>query len=80
MAEEVAQATDVTAKLILDDVTGELVSKNELKKRAQKRTKKGSPRPRAKEVAQNLGKGVDAPVPNVTGKRDTTEEIPIIRT
>ena len=39
MAEEVAQNV---AKLQLDDVTGEMVSKAELKKRQQKRAKKAS--------------------------------------
>ncbi|KAI1824085.1 glutaminyl-tRNA synthetase-like protein [Xylaria intraflava] len=39
MADAVAEAT---AKLVLDDVTGEMVSKNELKKRTQKRAKKAA--------------------------------------
>ncbi|KAI1340345.1 glutaminyl-tRNA synthetase-like protein [Xylariaceae sp. FL0016] len=34
--------TEGTAKLMLDDVTGEMVSKNELKKRTQKRAKKAA--------------------------------------
>lgn len=34
--------TEGTAKLLLDDVTGEMVSKNELKKRTQKRAKKAA--------------------------------------
>ncbi|KAI0482066.1 glutaminyl-tRNA synthetase-like protein [Xylariaceae sp. FL0804] len=34
--------TEATAKLVLDDVTGEMVSKNELKKRTQKRAKKAA--------------------------------------
>ncbi|KAI1809330.1 glutaminyl-tRNA synthetase-like protein [Poronia punctata] len=38
-ADMVAEAT---AKLVLDDVTGEMVSKNELKKRTQKRAKKAA--------------------------------------
>ncbi|GAW23783.1 hypothetical protein ANO14919_133600 [Xylariales sp. No.14919] len=39
MADAIAEAT---AKLVLDDVTGEMVSKNELKKRTQKRAKKAA--------------------------------------
>jgi glutaminyl-tRNA synthetase len=39
MADEI---TEATAKLFLDDVTGEMVSKNELKKRTQKRAKKAA--------------------------------------
>lgn len=34
--------TEATAKLVLDDVTGDMVSKNELKKRTQKRAKKAA--------------------------------------
>lgn len=34
--------TEATAKLVLDDVTGEMISKNELKKRTQKRAKKAA--------------------------------------
>jgi glutaminyl-tRNA synthetase len=34
--------TEATAKLLLDEETGEMVSKNELKKRLQKRAKKAS--------------------------------------
>jgi len=40
-ADTVAMA-EATAKLVLDDVTGEMVSKNELKKRTQKRAKKAA--------------------------------------
>lgn len=39
MADALAEAT---AKLVLDEETGEMVSKNELKKRTQKRTKKAA--------------------------------------
>ncbi|KAJ8121974.1 hypothetical protein ONZ43_g1713 [Nemania bipapillata] len=39
MADAIAEAT---AKLVLDDVTGEMISKNELKKRTQKRAKKAA--------------------------------------
>ncbi|KAI1276809.1 glutaminyl-tRNA synthetase-like protein [Xylaria sp. FL0933] len=39
---EAAAVTEATAKLVLDDFTGEMVSKNELKKRTQKRAKKAA--------------------------------------
>lgn len=39
MADALAEST---AKLLLDEETGEMVSKNELKKRTQKRTKKAA--------------------------------------
>ncbi|KAI0804207.1 glutaminyl-tRNA synthetase-like protein [Xylaria sp. FL0064] len=39
---EAAAVTEATAKLVLDDLTGEMVSKNELKKRTQKRAKKAA--------------------------------------
>ncbi|KAL4943449.1 hypothetical protein BDV06DRAFT_189803 [Aspergillus oleicola] len=44
MADALAEAT---AKLVLDEETGEMVSKNELKKRTQKRTKKAAAAARA---------------------------------
>lgn len=40
MADDASLAATVVVKLVLDDVTGEMVSKNELKKRVQKRAKK----------------------------------------
>ncbi|TGJ82489.1 hypothetical protein E0Z10_g6267 [Xylaria hypoxylon] len=42
MADAVDAVTEATAKLVLDDVTGEMVSKNELKKRTQKERKKAT--------------------------------------
>jgi glutaminyl-tRNA synthetase len=39
---DVDAVAEATAKLVLDDVTGEMVSKNELKKRTQKRAKKAA--------------------------------------
>ncbi|KAI2641336.1 glutaminyl-tRNA synthetase-like protein [Xylaria nigripes] len=53
MADAVAEAT---AKLVLDDVTGEMVSKNELKKRTQKRAKKAATE-KAKAVAATTSSG-----------------------
>ncbi|KAK2610252.1 hypothetical protein N8I77_003700 [Diaporthe amygdali] len=45
------QATEATSKLQLDEETGEMVSKNELKKRAQKRAKKAAAAARTRETA-----------------------------
>lgn len=42
MTDNVVQATEATAKLVLDDKTGDMVTKNELKKRTQKRVKKAA--------------------------------------
>ncbi|KAH6893490.1 tRNA synthetases class I, catalytic domain-containing protein [Thelonectria olida] len=53
MADPVAEVTEATVKLVLDDVTGEMVTRNELKKRTQKRTRKAANQARAKEAAKN---------------------------
>ena len=45
--------TEATAKLQLDEETGEMVSKGELKKRLQKRAKKAASQARAAEAAKN---------------------------
>lgn len=42
MADAIAESAESIAKLQLDEVTGEMVSKNELKKRMQKRAKKAA--------------------------------------
>lgn len=42
MADDASLVTEAAVKLVLDDVTGDMVSKNELKKRIQKRTKKAA--------------------------------------
>ncbi|KAI1125498.1 glutaminyl-tRNA synthetase-like protein [Nemania abortiva] len=62
MADAIAEAT---AKLVLDDVTGEMISKNELKKRTQKRAKKAATE-KAKAAAagsQNSNNKQNAPKP-----------------
>jgi glutaminyl-tRNA synthetase len=53
MADPVAEVTEATVRLVLDDVTGEMVTRNELKKRTQKRTRKAANQARAKEAANN---------------------------
>lgn len=71
MADPVAQVTEATTKLFLDDVTGEMVSKNELKKRTQKRAKKAATaEAKAKEAANPKEKAPPKPKPKV-------EETPI---
>ena len=42
MADAILEVTSATVKLVLDEETGEMVSKNELKKRKTKRTKKAT--------------------------------------
>lgn len=42
MADPVQQITDGAVKLVLDDETGEMVTRNELKKRTQKRARKAN--------------------------------------
>lgn len=42
MADAVAKSTEGMVKLVLDDVTGDMVSRNELKKRTQKRARKAA--------------------------------------
>ncbi|KAG6089058.1 hypothetical protein E4U15_004299 [Claviceps sp. LM218 group G6] len=64
-------ATKSMAKLQLDDVTGEMVSKAELKKRQQKRAKKA-----AQEKAR-LEKAAAGPSPKTATPAPKPEEIPI---
>lgn len=62
-------ATNAMAKLVLDDETGEMVSKSEHKKRAQKRGKK---------TAKAEAKKTDAPKPAKTNPtRQADETAPI---
>lgn len=71
MADPVAAVTEATTKLFLDDVTGEMVSKNELKKRTQKRAKKAATaEAKAKEAANPKEKAPPKPKAKV-------EETPI---
>jgi glutaminyl-tRNA synthetase len=63
MADAVVEAT---AKLQLDEETGEMVSKNELKKRMQKRAKKAASKAHAEESASH---------PNVRVASSTTKEV-----
>ncbi|KAI1346083.1 glutaminyl-tRNA synthetase-like protein [Xylaria sp. FL0043] len=73
-----AAVTEATAKLVLDDFTGEMVSKNELKKRTQKRAKKAATE-KAKAAAaaasaQDLNKQA-APKPKPKSKPKQDESI-----
>lgn len=72
MAETV---TEATAKLQLDEETGEMVSKSELKKRLQKRAKK------AAAAARKDDKHVDAPGPGASAPKPApkpkVEEVPL---
>lgn len=52
MADKVENANAAMAKLQLDEETGEMVSKGELKKRLQKRAKKAAKEAQAKDAAQ----------------------------
>lgn len=63
MADPVAEVTEATVKLVLDDVTGEMVTRNELKKRTQKRTRKAANQARAKEAAEQREKNPKAAAP-----------------
>jgi glutaminyl-tRNA synthetase len=56
MADPVEQITEGTTKLVLDEETGEMVSKNELKKRTQKRARKAT-------QAQTRANQADKPKP-----------------
>ena len=60
MADELAEAAQATSMLFLDEQTGEMVSKNQLKKRMQKRAKKAASDARAK-AAENPEKKAVAP-------------------
>lgn len=60
MADDVAEITEATVKLVLDDATGEMVTRNELKKRTQKRAKKAASQARQKEAAENREKNPEA--------------------
>ena len=62
MAESVA---DGLVKLQLDEATGEMVSKNELKKRMQKREKKAAAQAKSKSVAQESSHADKTPTPSL---------------
>jgi glutaminyl-tRNA synthetase len=53
MSDPVAEVTEATVKLVLDEVTGEQVTRNELKKRTQKRAKKAAAQASREEKAKN---------------------------
>lgn len=61
MADKVENATASLAKLQLDEETGEMVSKAELKKRLQKRAKKASKAANAKETPTEDKKAAPKP-------------------
>lgn len=61
MADSVEAVTASAAKLVLDDETGEMVSKNELKKRMQKRAKKAAKASNAKEAPAEAKKPAPKP-------------------
>lgn len=65
------RATEATAKLELDEETGEMVSRNELKKRAKKRAKRAAAAARAEEAA---GDGVPGPSPTTAAQE--SEDLP----
>ncbi|KAJ2903785.1 putative glutaminyl-tRNA synthetase [Zalerion maritima] len=76
MADPVAEATAATAKLVLDEETGEMVSKNELKKRTNKRTKKAATEAAKKARQEEAAKaGPAAPKPKPKAKADDTPAI-----
>jgi glutaminyl-tRNA synthetase len=68
---DVAAVAESTAKLVLDDATGEMVSKSELKKRVAKRAKKNAQK-EAKEAKAAAGESKPAPVP-----KEKVEEAPL---
>ena len=67
MADETIAVSDVVVKLVLDEETGEMVTRNELKKLTQKRAKKAARA--AKEPSKKSGK----PSGPVDGKFEDTE-------
>ena len=73
MADEVAEAAEATAMLVLDEKTGEMVSKKQLKKRTQKRAKKAASDARAKQAAQNSEEKAAAPAAAPTPKPEARE-------
>ncbi|PSR82915.1 glutaminyl-tRNA synthetase [Coniella lustricola] len=68
MADNVDAVAASVAKLVLDDETGEMVSKNELKKRQQKRAKKAAKAANAKEAPAEAKK----PAPKPQQKQEET--------
>ncbi|KAM3434142.1 hypothetical protein MY4824_005601 [Beauveria thailandica] len=74
MADDVGEIVAGATKLVLDDVTGDMVSRNELKKRTQKRAKKAAAEEaRAKKAAEALA----APkVTHAKPKQPTANEQP----
>lgn len=61
MADNVEAVTAAAAKLFLDEETGEMVSKNELKKRTQKRAKKAAKATSAKDAPAEAKKPAPKP-------------------
>lgn len=68
MADNVDAVAASVAKLVLDEETGEMVSKNELKKRQQKRAKKAAKAANAKEAPAAAKK----PAPKPKEKQEET--------
>lgn len=71
MADLIAEVTEATVKLVLDDATGEMVTRNELKKRTQKRAKKAANQARTKEAAEQREKNPKAAVPKPKAQEPT---------
>lgn len=61
MADNVEAVTAAAAKLFLDEETGEMVSKNELKKRTQKRAKKAAKASNVKDAPAEAKKPAPKP-------------------
>lgn len=62
MADGIAPTTEATPKLVLDEETGDMVTKNELKKRTQKRSRKAAQsETRARKAAEGLNAAVNNP-------------------
>lgn len=71
MADPIAEVTEATVKLVLDDATGEMVTRNELKKRTQKRAKKAANQARTKEAAEQREKNPKAAAPKPKAQEPT---------
>ncbi|KAH7144549.1 tRNA synthetases class I, catalytic domain-containing protein [Dactylonectria estremocensis] len=71
MADPIAEVTEATVKLVLDDVTGEMVTRNELKKRTTKRAKKAANQARSKEAAEQREKNPQPAAPKPKAQEPT---------
>ncbi|KAF7554708.1 hypothetical protein G7Z17_g2745 [Cylindrodendrum hubeiense] len=71
MADPIAEVTEATVKLVLDDATGEMVTRNELKKRTQKRAKKAANQARTKEAAEQREKNPKPAAPKPKAQEPT---------